>query len=272
MANERVFIVEDEGIVAADLQTMLKRLGYTVVGMAASGEEAVEGIARTLPDLVLMDIRLQGEMDGIQTAEHIMVHHDIPVTYLTAYADETTLERAKTTLPYGYILKPFEERDLRTTIELALYKYRMNQMLGKMEGWYAATLQSLGDAVIATNLQGHVTYMNAVAESISGWKTEDAYGKKLTDILHVVHKASRAALPSVVEQVSREKAVVREAEAVALISRDGKEVPITYSRGPIKKRTGRSTASRLFSTARLWRRRKSQNSDVTRCKIAVSYL
>src|ERR1700693_1860389 len=138
MANERIFIVEDEGIVAADLQTMLKRLGYYVVGIAATGEEAVEGVARTLPDLVLMDIRLQGDMDGIQTAEHIMVHHEIPVTYLTAYADETTLERAKTTLPYGYILKPFEERDLRTTIELALYKYRMQNMLTKIEGWHAA--------------------------------------------------------------------------------------------------------------------------------------
>lgn len=234
MANERIFIVEDEGIVAADLQTMLKRLGYNVVGMAASGEEAVEGVARTLPDLVLMDIRLQGDMDGIQTAEHIMVHHEIPVTYLTAYADETTLERAKTTLPYGYILKPFEERDLRTTIELALYKYRMQNVLGKIEGWHAAALQSLGEAVIATNLQGNVTYMNAVAETLSGWKTEEAYGKKLAEVFHVVDSVHRKALPSLSNAFLPAKIIPRPQEPVLLITPTKREIPISFTQGPIK--------------------------------------
>jgi PAS domain S-box-containing protein len=217
---------------------MLKRLGYNVVGMAATGEEAVGEIARTHPDLVLMDIRLQGDMDGIQTAEHVMVHHDIPVTYLTAYADETTLERAKVTLPYGYILKPFEERDLRTTIELALYKYRMNHMLGKMEGWYASTLQSLGDAVITASAEGNITFMNAAAETLTGWTLENAYRKKLMDVFKVVKKSSREVLPNVVDQVAREKAVVRESEPVALINHAGQDVAITFSRGPIKAEDG----------------------------------
>ena len=246
MAHEHIFIVEDEGIVAADLQSMLKRLGYNVVGMAATGEEAIEGIARTLPDLVLMDIRIQGDMDGIQTAEHVMIHHDIPVTYLTAYADETTLERAKTTLPYGYILKPFEERDLRTTIELALYKYRMNHVLEKMEGWHAATLRSLGDAVIAANLQGAVTYMNATAESLSGWSTEDAYGKKLADIFHVVDGATRKVLPSLAESFSAETVTARSANPLLLVRRDAQEIPISFSRGPIKDDLGAIEGSAII--------------------------
>jgi len=238
MANERIFIVEDEGIVAADLETMLKRLGYTVVGMAASGEEAVEAIPKAKPDLVLMDIRLQGEMDGIQTAEHVMVGHDIPVTFLTAYADETTLERAKVTLPYGYILKPFEERDLRTTIELALYKYRMSQMLGKMEGWYASTLQSLGDAVITADTQGKVTFMNGTAEAMTGWTLKDAYTKPLMDIFRIVDPASQRPLPDLTPQIAREKAIVRVNDAVSLLNRGGKSTPITYSRGPLKGENG----------------------------------
>src|ERR1700687_2116616 len=113
MANERILVVEDEGVVAADLESILHHLGYEVVGIAPSGEEAVEIGEKEKPNLVLMDIRLKGEMDGIDAAEQIIARFDIPVTYLTAYADETTLNRAKTTMPYGYILKPFQESDIR---------------------------------------------------------------------------------------------------------------------------------------------------------------
>src|SRR5256885_1564215 len=115
-----------------------------------------------------MDIRLNGQLDGIQAAETIWTHSGIPVTYLTAYADESTLERAKATLPFGYILKPFEERDLRTTIEIALFKRQMEGTLKTMEGWHASALESLSDPVIATNAQGNITFMNPAAESLTG--------------------------------------------------------------------------------------------------------
>src|SRR5689334_9029196 len=136
MAGERIFIVEDERIVAEDLKMMLERLGFKVVGSAARGDEAIEKMEATKPQLVLMDIRIQGSLDGIDVAEHVVTQFDIPVIYLTAYADEITVDRAKGTLPAGYILKPFEERSLKTTIDLALYRHSMDRMMKNAEEWH----------------------------------------------------------------------------------------------------------------------------------------
>lgn len=123
----RVLVVEDEAIIAKDLQNSLRRLGYAVAAVASSGEDALHQARTTQPDIVLMDIRLKGEMDGIETAGHIREHLHLPVIYLTAHADEAMLQRAKVTGPYGYILKPFEERDLHTAIDMALYNHRAEE-------------------------------------------------------------------------------------------------------------------------------------------------
>jgi len=116
-------IVEDEGLVARDIEETLTQLGYDVVAIAHSGREAVDQAARHEPALVLMDIVLQGDMDGIMAAGLIREQSNIPIVYLTAYADHNTLQRAKLTTPFGYILKPFLERELQTNIEIALYKH-----------------------------------------------------------------------------------------------------------------------------------------------------
>lgn len=129
MPTERILIVEDEGIVAADLEDRLKHLGYTVAGKAASGERALQQVAATKPDVVLMDIILQGHMDGVQAAEEIVNRHAIPVVYLTAHADELTVRRAQDSGPFGYILKPFDERELGIAIEIALYRSRAEAKL-----------------------------------------------------------------------------------------------------------------------------------------------
>src|SRR5512139_2806326 len=112
MAGEKILIVEDEGIVARETEYRLKDLGYNVCGIAASGAEALKKAEKELPDVVLMDIMLKGEIDGIETAGQIRTRHNIPVVYVTAHADETTLQRAKRTEPMGYLLKPFNEREL----------------------------------------------------------------------------------------------------------------------------------------------------------------
>lgn len=121
-----ILITEDESIVAKDIQMSLKKLGYNVVGICSSGEEAVLAADEKKPDLVLMDIMLKGEMSGIDAAEQIRKKNNIPIIFLTAYADESTLNKAKITEPYGYILKPFKEIDLHTSIEMALYKHEKN--------------------------------------------------------------------------------------------------------------------------------------------------
>lgn len=124
----RILIVEDEGITAMDLKMRLTNLGYEVVGIADTGEGAIALADEKRPDLILMDIMLKGEMDGIQAAEHIKPALGIPVIFLTAYADNTTLRRAKVTEPYGYILKPFEERELHTNIQVALFKHEAEEL------------------------------------------------------------------------------------------------------------------------------------------------
>lgn len=127
MSKTNILVVEDESIVSKDIQHSLKKLGYNVIGAASTGEKALE-IARTeRPDIVLMDIMLKGDMNGIETAEIIRSELSVPVVFLTAYADESTLSRAKVTEPYGYIIKPFKEIDLHTSIEMAIYKHGKEQ-------------------------------------------------------------------------------------------------------------------------------------------------
>ncbi|MFP4654609.1 MAG: response regulator [Methanohalobium sp.] len=132
MKSPKILVVEDENIVALDIKNRLNKLGYSVPSIASTGEEAVQKAEITFSDLVLMDIMLKGDMDGIEAAEKIRELYDIPVIYLTAYADDKILERAKLTQPYGYISKPFKEKDLRTNIEMALHKHKMEKdKLGK---------------------------------------------------------------------------------------------------------------------------------------------
>lgn len=123
MSKTNILIVEDESIVAKDIQHSLKKLGYTVVAICSNGEDAINAAEEFKPDLVLMDIMLKGDMSGIEAANQIREKHKIPVIYLTAYADESTLNKAKVTEPYGYIIKPFKEIDLHTSIEMAIYKH-----------------------------------------------------------------------------------------------------------------------------------------------------
>ena len=131
MAKINVLVVEDESIVSKDIQHSLKKLGYSVVGAASTGEKAIELATSALPDIILMDIMLKGEMNGIEAADQIRKTKSIPVIFLTAYADEATLSKAKITEPYGYILKPFKEIDLHTTIEMAIYKHSREQEVVK---------------------------------------------------------------------------------------------------------------------------------------------
>ena len=131
MSKINVLVVEDESIVSKDIQHSLKKLGYNVVGASATGEKAIELAGSENPDIVLMDIMLKGEMNGIEAADIIKNNQSIPIIFLTAYADELTLSKAKVTQPYGYILKPFKEIDLHTTIEMAIYKHSKEQEVVK---------------------------------------------------------------------------------------------------------------------------------------------
>jgi len=138
MSKINILVVEDESIVAKDIQNSLRKLGYNVPTTVSSGEEAIIVAEQNKPDLVMMDIMLKGEINGIEAADQIRQRFDVPVIYLTAYADESTLAKAKVTEPYGYIIKPFKEIDLHTTIEMALYKHGKESEVRKERDLYSS--------------------------------------------------------------------------------------------------------------------------------------
>lgn len=142
MPKTNVLVVEDESIVSKDIQHSLKKLGYNVVGAASTGERAFELASSEKPDIILMDIMLKGEMNGIDTAQKVREDLQIPVIYLTAYADESTLEKAKVTEPYGYIIKPFKEVDLHTSIEMALYKFSKEKEVLKARDLFYSLIEN----------------------------------------------------------------------------------------------------------------------------------
>ncbi|MDO9000509.1 response regulator [Sediminibacterium sp.] len=146
MEKLKIFIVEDESIVAKDIQNSLVKLGYEVVGIANNGKEAIEKIIEINPDLVLMDIMIKGELTGIDVSEKIKEKVKIPIIFLTAYADEGTLAKAKITEPYGYILKPFKEIDLHSTIEMAFYKHQKDSELQKERDFLYSLVENKDDA------------------------------------------------------------------------------------------------------------------------------
>jgi PAS domain S-box-containing protein len=245
MGKTRVLIVEDEGITALDMKGRLEHAGYSVPATASSGLEAIAEAERTQPDLVLMDIRLQGEMDGIEAAGVIRARLDIPVVYLTAYADGETLQRAKVTEPYGYLIKPFEGRDVRTTIEMALYKHAMEKRLKQSERWLATTLRSIGDAVIATDAQGCIRLMNPLAEELTGWAEEEALGRKATEVFVVVDEEHRAPIENPVTTALRDNVPVSLPTPALLAAVDGTLIPIDDRTAPIRDDAGSSEGAVL---------------------------
>ena len=232
MSKTTILIVEDEAIVAADLAGKLGRLGYDVAGTAAQGEAAVALACRLQPHLVLMDIWLKGPMDGIEAADAIRRRNDVPVVFLTAHSDPATLARAKLTGPFGYILKPFEERELATQIEMAIYRHQADRQLRQQREWLRVTLTSIGDAVIATDANGRVTFVNPVAESLTGWKAEEASGQPVQCVCRIVNEQTGEPLEEPVVRVLREGRAVELANHAAVVTKDGRTIPIEDSAAP----------------------------------------
>ena len=171
-AAKRILIVEDEGIVAADLEDRLKRMGYTVAGKAASGSRAIEEAARLRPDLALMDIILKGPLDGVETAEQITNRYEIPVVYLTAHADDPTTKRAELTGPFGYVLKPFDDRELRMTVEIALYRAATENQLRRLN---AELKQALAEIKTLSGLLRICAWCKKIQDGAGNWHKLEAY-------------------------------------------------------------------------------------------------
>jgi len=188
--NTSILIVEDEGLIALDLKKKLEQAGYAVPMVADNADDALLGVESLRPSLVLMDIRLRGPQDGIETADQIRRQFHIPVMYVTAHADRDTLQRARITEPFGYIVKPFHSVDFRAQIEMALWKHKMEQKLRVSEAWLATTFRNVADALIATDSGGNIVFMNAPAAELTGWECGVSIGKPLLDVFQVFDEAT----------------------------------------------------------------------------------
>jgi PAS domain S-box-containing protein len=206
----RLLVVEDERLVALVLEKCLTQLGHEVVALVTVGRDAVKLAEDLQPDLVLMDIRLKGEMDGIEAAIRIHDTLNIPILYLTAYSDDSTLERAREAHPYGYILKPFEERALKSAIEVALYTASLHSRTRRTRDRMIGILNDLREGVIVTDVEGHITFVNALASKLLGTQLEHAVGNFFGEVFRLKERAEGGAA---VLPISR---VLMEGEAVSL--------------------------------------------------------
>lgn len=234
MGRRTVLIVEDEQIVALDLQDQLEEMSYQVVGIAATAEDAI-ALARTRqPDIVLMDIQLKGTLDGVDAATHISLGMKIPVLYITSFSDPATVERATATAPYGYLTKPFESKQLQVMLEVALVKATLERQLRDSERWFSATLRCVGDAVIATNADSKITFLNSEAERLTGWLLEEVRDRDVDDVVRLSSslRRGRVRLPS--HQAMAELRPVDLEHGAELMSRDGRLVPVDDTAAPIR--------------------------------------
>jgi two-component system cell cycle sensor histidine kinase/response regulator CckA len=236
--KSRLLVVDDELLIASLVRKRLEAMGYSVIDTVPSGEEAIVRARETQPDLVLMDIGLKGKMDGVEAVEKIRAMMDIPVIYLTAYTDPETLSRAKVTEPFGYIIKPFQDHTLKSTIEMALYRHRMEKKLKMSEQWLATTLSSIGDAVITTDAAGMVTFMNPAAELLTGWRREEAHGLPLAEVSQITGHEEGLHIEDVVADVIASNSDTFLPGHVSLVTRKGGSVPVEARATPISGHDG----------------------------------
>lgn len=232
--GKQILVVEDEIVTGIDIKKMLKNLGYNVPVVVSSGEEAIMKVKENNPDLVLMDINLKGGMDGIEAASKIHSFSDIPVIYLTAFSDNKTLERAKITEPYAYMVKPLKNRELQINLEITFYKKEMEKKLREKNQWLAAVIDSIGDAVIATDPEGTIKLMNPIAEALTGWKQNEALGKPLATVFKIISEETDKIIEDPVTKAIRDDMFYGLAEDTVLVTKEGMNIPVNIIGSTIK--------------------------------------
>ena len=228
---DKILIVEDEHITAEDLAEILKGLRYQVTAVVSSGAEAIGEAEQNPPDLVLMDIRIKGEMDGAETARILRERFDIPVVYLTAHADRDTLEHAKQSRPLGYIVKPFHESELHASVEIALSKHRHDRSVLSREHHVTAVLGALTTAIVSVDQAETTLMMNRAGENLTGWSKQEALGESVRQVVRLADTD----LP--IEETLQQRALVEIRDRL-LITKNGARKPISGNIAPLRDSNG----------------------------------
>lgn len=234
LKSVRLLIVEDEYILALNLQESLESLGYTIVDIADSAEAAIAIVIEQRPNLVLMDIRLRGEMDGIQAAEQIWKQFQIPIIFVTGHSDKSTVERATLTFPFGYILKPVREKELYVAIQTALNCFEREQ-------FFSTVLQGMADGVIVTDTRLHIKFFNRVAECLTGWKLSETREQLVTNVIQFVDELDGHSIENPMLSALQQNATVYLNDHTLLITKSGTTLPVADSATPLQNQDGEIT-------------------------------
>jgi len=232
----QVLVVEDEYILAINLQETLESIGYVVVDIADSGEAAIEKANELRPNLILMDIRLRGEIDGIEAAEKIWNQLNIPIIYVTGHSDKSTVERATLTFPFGYILKPVREQELYVAIQTALNRYEREQFL-------STVLKGMGDGVIVVDSQLQVKYLNQVAEALTGWNLDEAKNQNLNQVVPLIDEQTQLHRNNPIISALEQQTTVYLGDRTLLLTKQGTTIPVADSAAPLHDNNGTITGA-----------------------------
>ncbi len=229
----KILIVEDEGIVAKSIESKVLLMGHEVAGIVNSAAGVLELVKVKNPDLILMDINLQGERDGIDVATELNEVCDIPIIYLTAYFDNETLSRAKLTKPYGFLVKPFGAGDLRANITMALFKHQAESDK-KVENALMGSFRNIHEGLVITDQSGCVLLMNAMAEKMTGWGQEDAKGLQTQEVLHFLSCDKQRKIEHPVQIAFHQHKVVINDEYVFLLAKDQSKAIVKVEAIPVQ--------------------------------------
>lgn len=245
MLARKILVVEDEKLLAFKIKNTLQKLGYNVPEIMDSGVKAIKKLAEIHPNLVLIDICLAGEIDGIQVADTIQNDFQIPVLQITEYSQYIRLHQQQLNQAFSYILKPFAEADLHIAIEMAIYKHQINQRLHEEKQSVVAIIDSMNCAVVVTYSNGCIQMMNPIAEVLTGWKQDEAFGRDLSEVVCLVDGDINEAIENLAIQAIAAGKVLHLPENCTLIARDGREIPIENYVAPIWDSRGNITGAVL---------------------------
>ncbi len=232
MDKMRIVIVEDEGLVALGIKDGLEHMGYTVSGIAETGEDSLLLVREFKPDLVLMDIRLKGQMDGIEAAQVIQKKYAVPVIFLTAHSDESTLQRSLSSDSFGYIIKPFDERTLHAAIEVALHKARGEKKLKDSNEWFSMVFQSIGEGVIICDLGGKIRFINTTACVMLNRNEGEFEGKNFKDVLNLRNRINFTEIQIDLSKIASNNEIFDEQDCV-IVATDQEPIAIGLTIAPL---------------------------------------